>query len=70
MDKNTEKIKKLIIEELTKSEVRNMINVETDSLLDSRQFKEKVKDISAKVIEELYKILWTRKNFWSDAIKK
>lgn len=66
---NTE-LKKLIIEELTKSEVRGMISNEFTSNLNSKEFKDKVKDITSKVIEELYKILWTRKNFWSDAIKK
>lgn len=63
-------LKKLIVEELTKSEVRNIIASEYSSSLNSKEFKDKVKEISAKVIEELYKILWTRKNFWSDAIKK
>jgi len=67
MDKE---LKKLIVEELTKAEVQNMISNNKDTILNSKEFKLKVKDISAKVLEELYKILWTRKNFWSDAIKK
>lgn len=65
-----QKLKKIIIEELTKSEVKNMISGELSSNLNSKEFKEKVKDITAKVLEELYKILWTRKNFWSDQIRK
>ena len=67
MDKE---LKRLIVEELTKTEVQNMIAGDRDTILNSREFKNKVKEISAKVLEELYKILWTRKNFWSDAIKK
>jgi hypothetical protein len=63
MDKE---LKKLIAEELTRAEVNGMIS----SQMNSKEFKDKVKEISAKVLEELYKILWTRKNFWSDAIKK
>jgi hypothetical protein len=63
MDKE---LKKLIVEELTRAEVNGMIS----SQMNSKEFKDKVKEISAKVLEELYKILWTRKNFWSDAIKK
>lgn len=63
-------ITKLIVEEVTKAEIRGMISSDIDSLLNSRQFKEKVKDISAKVIEELYRILWTRKSFWAEPIKK
>lgn len=59
-------IKKIVTEELTRADVRGIVASE----IDSKEFKDKVKEISAKVIEELYKILWTRKNFWSDAIKK
>jgi len=65
-----EELKRLIIEELTKADVKNIVASELSSNLNSKEFKDKVKDISAKVLEELYKILWTRKNFWSDAIKK
>lgn len=67
MDKE---LKKLIIEEITKSEIKSMISGELSSNMNSKEFKDKVKEISAKVIEELYKILWTRKNFWSDQIKR
>ena len=63
-------LKKLIVEELTKAEVQGMIAGDRDNILNSKEFKSKVKEISTKVLEELYKILWTRKNFWSDAIRK
>ena len=65
-----EELKKLIVEELTRADVQNMISGDRSSMINSREFKEKVKEVSAKVLEELYKILWTRRNFWSDAIKK
>lgn len=65
-----ENIKKIIVEEITRAEISNMIASDRAATLNSKEFKDKVKDISAKVIEELYKILWTRKNFWADSIKK
>ena len=68
MDENI--LKRIIAEEITKSEVRNIAAEEAENILNSKEFKAKVKTISAKVIEELYKILWTRKNFWSDSIGK
>lgn len=61
---------KLIIEEVTKSEIKNMIVGDRSEIINSKEFKDKVKEISASVIEELYKILWTRKSFWLDPIKK
>lgn len=61
---------KKINEELTKSEIRSMITSEIESNLKSKELEKRVKEISAKVLEELYKIMWSRKSFWSDAIKK
>lgn len=65
-----EKLRKMIVEELSKSDIKSMISSGNEDFLKSKEFKEKVKEICAKTLEELYKILWTRKNFWSDAIKK
>ncbi len=70
MKKDMDSLKKIIIEEITKAEIRDMISTENQKLLKSRDFEKKVKELSAKVIEELYKILWTRKGFWSDSISK
>lgn len=67
MDKD---LTKLIVEEVTKSEIRSMIASDRETMLNSKEFKDRVKDISAKVLEELYKILWTRKSFWSEPIRK
>lgn len=63
-------LKRIITEELTRADVNGMISGSQSDIINSKEFKDKVKEISAKVIEELYKIMWTRKNFWSDAIKK
>lgn len=61
---------KLIVEEITRSEIKSMIASDRTDMINSKEFRDKVKEISAKVIEELYKILWTRKSFWLDPIKK
>lgn len=62
--------KKYIIEEITKGEIDDLISKRLDTLIKSREFKSKVKEISGGVVEELFKILWTRKSFWSEPIKK
>lgn len=61
---------RLVVEEVTKSEIKSMITNDRPEIINSKEFKEKVKDISSKVLEELFKILWTRKSFWLDQIKK
>lgn len=65
-----EEFTRLIIEEVTKSEIKNMISNNNSDFIKSKEFNDKIKEISAKVIEDLYKILWTRKSFWLDPIKK
>ena len=33
-------------------------------------FEKKVKEISSSVMEEFFKILWQRKSFWKDSVKR
>ena len=68
MDRN--RIVQIIKEETTKTEVNDLIKTNNDKLLKSKEFEKQVKVISAKVIEELYKLLWQRKSFWADSINK
>jgi len=70
MDYNSRKVYSIINEELTKNEVNSMISSKIDSALSSREFKKKVKELSSDVMNELFKILWQRNNFWkSSAVK-
>ena len=68
IDKQT--LTRVITEELTKSDVKNMIDTEQSKFLKSKDYEQRVKAISTKVIEELYKLLWQRKYFWADSIGK
>ena len=49
------------MEELSKSDVSSMIDRKLSSSLDSKDFKKKVKELSAEVVNDLFKILWQRK---------
>jgi hypothetical protein len=61
---------RIINEELTKNEVASLINSKIDSNLDSKEFEKRVKEISASVIEELFKTLYQRDSLWKSAIKR
>lgn len=63
-------LKDIIAEELKKSEVSAMINDRIDSNLDSREFKKKVKEISAEVVSNLFKTLWQQNNMWKRACQQ
>ena len=64
-----EKIKRIIKEELSKSEINTLIANKIDSNMSSKNFEKKVKEITSSVINELFKILWQRNSFWKDSVK-
>jgi hypothetical protein len=61
---------KLINEELSKTEIAALINKKFDEKLSSKELEKKIKALSASVLEEFFKILWQRKSFWQDSVKR
>ena len=47
-----------------------MISSKLNSTLSSREFKQKVKELSSEVVSELFKILWQRNNFWKTSVSR
>lgn len=58
-----------LYEELSKSEVRTMINNSIDDLLRERELKKKIREICADVLDDFFKEMWHKKNFWKNSIK-
>lgn len=67
MDSN---LKRFLIEELTKTEVSDIIKSKLGTNLKSREFESKVREIVVACIYDLYKSLWSKKTFWSSDLKK
>lgn len=63
------KIRNIVEEELTKAEVNSLINNKVDSILQSNEFKRKVKAITADVLEDLYRTMYQKKTFWQSSVK-
>jgi predicted ATPase len=70
MDRNEKTLQRIISEELTKSDVNSMISSKLNSTLSSREFKQKVKELSADVVNELFKLLWQRNNIWKSSVSR
>jgi predicted ATPase len=70
MDRNEKTLQRIISEELTKSDVNSMISSKLNSTLSSREFKQKVKELSSDVINELFKLLWQRNNIWKSSVSR
>lgn len=64
---NDDKLRQIINEELTKSQVESMINSKLESSYSSKDFKKAVKDLSGEVVNEIFKLLWQRNNFWKSS---
>jgi hypothetical protein len=70
MDRNEKTLQRIIKEELTKSDVNSMISSKINSAISSREFKQKVKELSSDVINELFKLLWQRNNIWKSSVSR
>ena len=57
------------MEELTKSEISSMIDSRDNSLLSSNKFKEKIKEIVADAMSDLFKTLYQRDSSWKSGVK-
>ena len=70
MENNEKKLQQIIAEELSKSDVNSMISSKISSALTYREFKQKVKELSSDVVNELFKLLWQRNNFWKQSVSR
>jgi hypothetical protein len=64
------RIRQIVLEELSKSDVESMISRKLGSSYDSKEFKKAVKQVSAEVIEDLYRTLWNRSSMWRGGVVK
>ena len=65
-----DRINKIITEEITKAEVNSIVSNKIDSELRSNDFKKRVKEITAAVISDVFKVLWQRNNVWKGNVVK
>lgn len=64
------RISQIINEEINKTEVEAIVSNRISSAYNSRDFKKAVKEITADVIEDLFKTLWNRSSMWKGGITR
>ena len=64
------RIREIINEEITKTEVESIVSNRFSYAYDSRDFKKAVKEITADVIEELFRTLWNRSSTWRGGVTR
>lgn len=65
-----EQIKRIINEEMSRSDVRNVVSSELSSYTKSREFEEAVKKLTSDVFERFFKLLYDRRGMWKNEIKR
>ena len=64
------RLQQIINEEITKTEVASMIQSKLKEKMGSKEFEKKVKELSAAVLSEFFKILYQRDSFWKQNVAK
>ena len=64
-----ERLRQIILEELTRQDVKAMIDSKLDSYIKEREFKKKVRSIAVDVLEDLFKEMWRKNGFWKNSLK-
>jgi hypothetical protein len=64
------RIREIINEEISKTEVESIVSNRLSSAYNSRDFKKAVKDITADVIEDLFRTLWNRSSTWKGGVTR
>lgn len=59
-----------LYEDVSKSEIENIVSNKISSSYDSREFKRVVKELTAEVIEDLFRTLWNRSSTWKGGVVK
>ena len=57
-------------EDLTKNDVNSIVSSKISDAYNSRDFENKVKEITSKVVEELFHVLWQQSNTWRGRISR
>ena len=65
-----ERINEIITEEINKTDVESIVSRKLSSSYESREFKKAVKEITAEVIEDLYRTLWNRSSTWKGGVTR
>ena len=64
------RISQIINEEISKTDVESIVSNRLSSAYRSSDFKKAVKEISAEVIEDLFRTLWNRSSTWKGGVTR
>lgn len=66
---NEDSIRRVIEEELTKQEVRAMIDSKLESFIKERELKKAIRQTTVDVISDFFREMWRKDGFWKNSLK-
>lgn len=61
--------KYILNEELTQSDVRNIINNKLDDYIKEKSFEKRVREITSDAMEKFFRMMYNKRGFWKGEIK-
>jgi hypothetical protein len=61
--------RKIVNEEVTKAEIRSMIDSKVSDYLKEKDFEKRVREITADAMERFFKMMYNKRGFWKGELK-
>jgi hypothetical protein len=58
-----------INEELTKAEIRNMIDTKVADFIKEKDFERRVRELTADAMEKFFRMMYNKRGFWKGELK-
>lgn len=62
-------MKHRIDEELTKAEIRSIVNSEMTDLLKEKDFERRVRELTTDAMEKFFRMMYNKRGFWKGELK-
>ena len=61
--------RKKINEEITRAEIRSMIDSKVEEYLKEKAFEKRIREITSDAFEKFFKMLYNKRGFWKGELK-
>lgn len=60
---------KRIVEEITRQELRSIINSRIEEYMKEKEFEKRVRELSTDALEKFFRLMWNKRGFWKSDLK-
>ena len=69
MTPSEKEIRRMLREELSKQEVKNIVDDKLNSFIKEREFKKEVRNMAVEVLDDFFREMWRKNGFWKNPLK-